>query len=177
MRSNLLVQEILKVKKIAFEHILIVSVLFLGLGSSLPLHAQKAKQIDPTDFVTQFGLKNEWTDKQGGGYKNRFIPRFEYAASGSLAFRFELPVVANNIHKVGYDTDFGVGDLSTQFRWRVKKGQGFKLITGLGVTWDTASEPILGGRKKLISPFVRYRTARSLWRLPVVVGFVHRRPT
>ncbi len=116
--------------------------------------AQRTKQIDPTDFVTQFGLKNEWTDKQGGGYKNRLVPRYEYAASGSLAFRFELPVVANNVYQIGHDTDFGVGDLSTQIRWRFKKGKGFKLISGLGLTWDTASETVLGGGKKVVKPFL-----------------------
>ena len=85
--------------------------------------AQKTKQIDPTDFVTQFGLKNEWTDKQGGGYKNRLVPRYEYAASGSLAFDLNcllLPI----LHQIGHDTDFGVGT-STQIRWRFKKGKGF----------------------------------------------------
>ncbi len=134
------------------------TIVFLFILFSLVLaqksYGQKTKQIDPSDFVTQFGIKNEWTDKQGGGYKNRLIPRFEYAFSRDLAFRFELPVVANNIHTVGYDTDFGAGDLSTQIRWRVKKSQGFKLITGLGVTWDTASEDILGGGKQVLKPFV-----------------------
>ena len=75
----------------------------------------------------------------GGGYKNRLVPRYEYAASGSLAFRFELPVVANNVYQIGHDTDFGVGDLSTQIRWRLSSGGPSWYHTSPGVSSASAA--------------------------------------
>ncbi|HWQ38520.1 MAG TPA: hypothetical protein VNM24_07890 [Burkholderiales bacterium] len=106
----------------------------------------------PTDFRSRAELRHEYQDLQNGGHRNLLIPRFEYAASSSLAFRIETPYVW--YEAPGADRVAGHGDLLLRGAWRATQRDGFALILVTEVTFDTASDDRLGQGQTVISPLV-----------------------
>ena len=137
-----------------FTSIVFGLVFLIASSTGLSQSKNSQRKVDPSDFVTRFELKNQYIDKQGGGYKNLFVPRFEYAVSQYHALRVEIPLVTQQPFAAGRDVDFGIGDLSLKSSWRVHKGKGIKVVSGLGITLDTAAEYVLGSGKDVLKPFI-----------------------
>ena len=51
------------------------------------------ERIDPSDFFTQFEVRNEYRSQQSGAEINLLRPRFDYALSSSFQTRVEVPFI------------------------------------------------------------------------------------
>lgn len=135
----------------------------LALCLPLPLFAQaepaaptaaEATIKRPTDFRTRTELRYEYQDLQDGGHRSLLVPRFEYAMKPSVAFRVEIPYVANDPAGPNADRLGGHGDLLLRGAWRAVQQDGFALVLVTEVTFDTASDNQLGQGKTVVAPLV-----------------------
>lgn len=107
----------------------------------------------PTDFRSRAEIRNEYQDLENGGYRNLVIPRFEYAISPSVAARLETPYVVYHAGGNGEQVH-GEGDLLGRVAWRPVQREGFALIVGTEVIFDTAKSSSLGFGKTLLAPLM-----------------------
>lgn len=107
----------------------------------------------PTDFRSRAEIRNEYQDLERGGYRNLIIPRFEYAVSPSVAARLETPYVTYHAGGNG-ERVHGEGDVLARLAWRSIQRDGFALIVGSEVIFDTAKSPALGFGKTLVAPLM-----------------------
>jgi hypothetical protein len=107
----------------------------------------------PTDFRSRAEIRNEYQDLGDGGYRNLLIPRFEYAISPSVAARLETPYVTYRPGGNG-ESISGEGDLLGRIAWRSMQRDGFALIVGTEMIFDTAKETSLGFGKTIVGPFM-----------------------
>ncbi len=135
---------------------------FLTLCLPLPLLAQtqpaaptatEAALKKPTDFRSRVEIRNEYQDLEDDGYRNLIIPRFEYAVTPALAFRFDMPYVTYD-PGAGGERVSGQGDLLVRGAWRATQREGFALILVTEVFFDTADDPRLGQGKTIVAPLV-----------------------
>ena len=138
----------------------ITCLLVLCVGQ--PLHAQsqpaapsaaEALLKKPTDFRTRAEIRNEYQKLEGDGYRNIFVPRFEYAVKADVALRVELPYVTYD-PGAGGERVSGQGDLLARGAWRVIQREGFALIVATDVIFDTADDERLGFGKTVFAPHI-----------------------
>jgi hypothetical protein len=115
--------------------------------------AAEATLKKPTDFRSRIELRNEYQALQGDAYWNVVIPRFEYAASPSAAFRLETPYVTYNPGN-GAESVSGQGDLLARVAWRAIQRDGFALIVATDVIFNSAEEDQLGFGKTIVAPLM-----------------------
>ncbi len=107
----------------------------------------------PTDFRTRAEVRNEYQNLEGDGYRNIVAPRFEYAVSPSVAFRLDTPYVTYD-PGAGGERVSGLGDLVARGVWRAIQRDGFALIVGTDVIFDTADNQQLGYGKTVVAPLM-----------------------
>jgi hypothetical protein len=112
------------------------------------------KRLDPTDFKTRAELRYEYQEPQGPGTRQLIVPRFEYAVSKTLGFRFEVPYVVNRPHEPGVPDEEGIGDAMLRAHYRIMRGPTYALVGAVEVFFDTASEERLGTGKNVVAPLV-----------------------
>ncbi len=105
----------------------------------------------PTDFRTRAEVRNEYQDLEGDAYRNIIVPRFEYAVSPRVALRLETPYVTYDSGAGGQSVS-GQGDLLARGAWRAVQREGFALIVGTDVIFDTADDQWLGYGKTVVAP-------------------------
>jgi hypothetical protein len=108
----------------------------------------------PTDFRSRIELRHEYQDFAGDANRNLVIPRFEYAASSSVAFRLELPYVFYDPGMQGRQSSDGIGDALVRGSWRALQQDSFALILSTEVIFDTASDETLGMGKTVVAPLI-----------------------
>ncbi len=111
-----------------------------------------AKRIDPTDFKHRFDLRGEYID-YGTVSTYTVTPRGEYAFTNSVGLRVELPVVRYDAG-TGSTPDQGIGNLLTRLAWRAVRGEGYAMVVGSELIFNTASDATLGNGKNVIAPLV-----------------------
>ncbi len=107
----------------------------------------------PTDFRTRAEVRNEYQQLEGNGYRNLFIPRFEYAVTPAVALRLETPYVTYD-PGAGGERVSGQGDLLARVAWRAVQRDAFALIVATDVIFDTADDRRLGFGKTVVAPHV-----------------------
>ncbi len=136
----------------------ITCLLVLCVGQ--PLHAQsqpaapsaaEALLKKPTDFRTRAEIRNEYQKLEGDGYRNIFVPRFEYAVNADVALRAEIPYVTYD-PGAGGERVSGQGDLLARGAWRVIQREGFALIVATDVIFNTADDERLGFGTTVFAP-------------------------
>jgi len=135
----------------------------LGLCLPLPLLAQTqpgapSSAADtllkkPTAFRTRAEVREEYQDLGGGAYRNIVSPRFEYAVSPSVALRIDTPYITYD-RGSSAERVSGQGDLVTRGVWRAIQRDGFALIVGTEVIFDTADKKQLGFGKTVVAPLL-----------------------
>ncbi|HWH46711.1 MAG TPA: hypothetical protein VN664_02835 [Burkholderiales bacterium] len=139
-----------------------LSCFLLVLCMPLPLLAQtqpaaptatEAALRKPTDFRSRVEIRNEYQQLEDDSYRNLIIPRFEYAMTPAVAFRFEIPYVTYDPGDGGERVS-GQGDLLGRVAWRATQREGFALILVTEVFFDTADDPRLGQGKTIVAPLV-----------------------
>jgi len=115
--------------------------------------AAEATLKKPTDFRSRVELRNEYQNLQGDSYRNLVIPRFEYAATPAVLFRFETPYVTFD-PGAGGESVSGLGDVLGRVAWRATQQDGFALILVMEAIFDTAEDPRLGQGKTILGPLV-----------------------
>ncbi|MSQ58532.1 MAG: hypothetical protein EXR36_02505 [Betaproteobacteria bacterium] len=129
---------------------MIVTVL-AGLWGGLSVHAENQENVDasiqnkldPTDFRSRLEFRTEHQRLRDDGSRNLVLPRLDYAASKQLAFRVELPFVADT--PKNQPSDSGLGDLLGRMVYRMHRGDGYAWVVGGEVVFDTASEGLGAG--------------------------------
>ena len=111
-----------------------------------------AKRIDPTDFKNRFDLRGEHID-YGTVSTYTVTPRGEYAFTNSIGLRVELPVVRYDPGS-GTASDQGIGNLLTRLAWRAVRGDGYAMVVGSELIFNTASDTTMGNGKNVIAPLV-----------------------
>ena len=109
------------------------------------------KRIDPTDFKNRFDLRSEYID-YGTASSYAITARGEYAFTNALALRVELPVARYDTG-TGTATDQGIGNLLTRLAWRAVRGDGYAMVMGSELIFNTASDANLGNGKNVLAPF------------------------
>jgi hypothetical protein len=136
--------------------------LYALLCSALPVAAQtqetssaaEATLKRPTDFRSRIEFRHEYQDWAGGSDRHLLIPRFEYAASSSVAFRFEIPYAFYEAGESRPGSADGIGDALVRGSWRALQRDGLALILSTEVIFDTASDFALGAGKTIVAPLI-----------------------
>lgn len=138
-----------------FACLLILSVAQLGAAQAQPAASSAAEATlkKPTDFRSRAEVRNEYQDIEGDGYRNLVIPRFEYAARPTVALRLETPHVTYDPGGGGERVS-GQGDLLARIGWRSIQRDGFALIVGTEMIFDTADDERLGFGKYILAPLM-----------------------
>jgi hypothetical protein len=121
--------------------------------SAAPSAAEQALK-KPTDFRSRVELRNEYQELSGNGYRNLIIPRLEYAVTGSVLFRIEVPYIWYEPGVSGGSGSSGIGDLLARGAWRAVQSEGFALVLATDVIFDTALDDRLGQGRTVLAPHV-----------------------
>ena len=112
------------------------------------------ERIDPSDFFTQFQVRNEYRSQQSGAEINLLRPRFDYAFSSSFQTRVEVPFIYANPADPEIDSEIGLGDILLRGAFRIARGERYSVVTALELTLDTATDPLTGFGKYLLGPLI-----------------------
>jgi hypothetical protein len=112
------------------------------------------ERIDPSDFFTQFRIRNEYRFQQNGAEINLLRPRFDYAFSRRVQARVEVPLVYLNPAVPEIDRETGLGDILLSGAFRVARGKGYAVVAALELTLDTATDPLTGLGKYRLGPLI-----------------------
>jgi hypothetical protein len=109
---------------------------------------------DPTLFLPQLRLVNEYVDLRNGRYSD--IASLSYVhpfADGRMNVRTKLPFVSSD---VGGSSQFNLGDISARYNWLATINQDYGLLLGAELVADSAQEDVLGRGQWSIQPLVTY---------------------
>jgi len=121
-------------------------------NSTTPPADSVIKRLDPSDFKTKVEARYEYQSLQGGGSRALIVPRFEYAVSKTFAVRVETPYLF--VDQPGQGATSGFGDLLLRANYRAARGEGYAIVAGLEVVFDTAEDDRLGSGSIVVSPVV-----------------------
>jgi hypothetical protein len=90
---------------------------------------------------------------KGNGGRMLFNPQFVFGESGEFALQIKVPVTALYPYAASAPTQFGLGAVTTAFAWNFMGAGRVRQYLALGVQWDTASTPAIGGPWALVPSY------------------------
>jgi hypothetical protein len=90
---------------------------------------------------------------KGNGGRMLFNPQFVFGKSGEFALQIKVPVTALYPYEAGSPTQFGLGAVTTAFAWNFMGGGRVRQFLAIGVQWETASTPAIGGPWALVPSY------------------------
>jgi hypothetical protein len=83
--------------------------------------------------------------EKGNGGRLLFNPQFVFGEKGEFALQVKVPVTALFPYTAGTPSQFGLGAVTTAFAWNFLRGGGMRHFLAIGLQWETASTPSIGG--------------------------------
>jgi hypothetical protein len=82
---------------------------------------------------------------KGNGGRMLFNPQFVFGKTSEFALQVKVPVSALYPYAAGAPTQFGLGAVATAFAWNFMGSGRVRQYLAIGLQWDTASSPAIGG--------------------------------
>jgi hypothetical protein len=82
---------------------------------------------------------------KGNGGRMLFNPQFVFGKTSEFALQVKVPVSALYPYAAGAPTQFGLGAVATAFAWNFMGGGRVRQYLAIGLQWETASSPAIGG--------------------------------
>jgi hypothetical protein len=105
-----------------------------------------------SQILLQFDSFQSLAEKGNGG-RMLFNPQFVFGKSGEFALQIKVPVTALYPYAASAPTQFGLGAVTTAFAWNFMGEGRVRQYLALGVQWDTASTPAIGGPWALVPSY------------------------
>ena len=99
---------------------------------------------------------------KGNGGRMLLNPQFVFGERNEFALQVKLPISGLFPYAAGAPTQFGLGAVSTAFAWNFDGTGRFRQYAALGIQWQTASTPIIGGPWAVV-PSYAIGTALTRW--------------
>jgi hypothetical protein len=90
---------------------------------------------------------------QGNGGRMLFNPQFVFGKTGEFALQIKVPVTALYPFAASVPTQFGLGAVTTAFAWNFMGEGRVRQFLALGIQWETASTPAIGGPWALVPSY------------------------
>lgn len=91
--------------------------------------------------------------EKGNGGRMLFNPQFVFGKTGEFALQFKVPVTALYPYTASAPTQFGLGAVTTAIAWNFMGSGRVRQFLALGVQWETASTPAIGGPWALVPAY------------------------
>jgi hypothetical protein len=82
---------------------------------------------------------------KANGARMLFNPQFVFGERNEFAVQLKVPISALFPYTPGAPTQFGLGGVATAFAWNFANTGQFRHFGALGLQWETASTPSIGG--------------------------------
>ena len=82
---------------------------------------------------------------KGNGGRMLFNPQFVFGKTSEFALQVKVPVTALYPYAAGAPSQFGLGAVGTAFAWNFMGGGRVRQYLAIGLQWETASTPAIGG--------------------------------
>jgi hypothetical protein len=105
-----------------------------------------------SQILLQFDSFQSLAEKGNGG-RMLFNPQFVFGKTGEFALQFKVPVTALYPYAAGAPTQFGLGAVTTAFAWNFMGSGRVRQYLALGIQWETASTPAIGGPWALVPSY------------------------
>ena len=105
-----------------------------------------------SQILLQFDSFQSLAEKGNGG-RMLFNPQFVFGKTGEFALQFKVPVTALYPYAASAPTQFGLGAVTTAFAWNFMGEGRVRQFLALGVQWETASTPAIGGPWALVPSY------------------------
>lgn len=105
-----------------------------------------------SQVLLQFDSFQSLADRGNGG-RLLFNPQFVFGDQGELALQVKVPVTGLFPYAAGAPAQFGLGAVTTAFGWNFLRGGGLRHYLALGLQWETASTPSIGGPWALVPSY------------------------
>ncbi|HTP52961.1 MAG TPA: cysteine rich repeat-containing protein [Anaeromyxobacteraceae bacterium] len=99
---------------------------------------------------------------QANGGRLLFNPQFVFGNGSEFALQVKVPVTALYPYAPGAPTQYGLGAVTTAFAWNFDGTGSVRQYLSLGLQWQTASSPPVGGPWALV-PAYAVGTALARW--------------
>jgi hypothetical protein len=97
-----------------------------------------------SQVLLQFDSFQSLAEKGNGG-RMLFNPQFVFGKTSEFALQVKVPVSALYPYAAGAPTQFGLGAVATAFAWNFMGGGRVRQYLAIGLQWETASSPAIGG--------------------------------
>ena len=105
-----------------------------------------------SQILLQFDSFQSLAEKGNGG-RMLFNPQFVFGKTGEFALQIKVPVTALYPYAASVPTQFGLGAVTTAFAWNFMGKGRVRQFLALGVQWETASTPAIGGPWALVPSY------------------------
>ncbi len=105
-----------------------------------------------SQLLLQFDSFQSLAEKGNGG-RMLFNPQFVFGEKGEFALQVKVPVTALYPYAAGVPSQFGLGAVTTAFAWNFLSGGRVRQFLAIGLQWDTASTPAIGGPWALVPAY------------------------
>lgn len=110
------------------------------------------RRIDPTDFRSRLDFRNEYQAVEGGGYRNVFVLRGDWAVTATFQLRADVPFVSQDLKQAGL-VGSGIGNILLRANWRALRGASYAVVVAAEVALPTITEG-LGPERPVFEPVV-----------------------